>query len=94
MLATIEVNYGEAIELPTSLNSERYTLVEWKDVPDTMPARDIIIYADYVDGIETIAVDSKDAQYIQMNGMYTNDLKRGVNIIHTQDGKTRKVWVK
>ncbi len=94
VLTTIEVDYGAVIPLPESLNSDRYTLIEWLDVPDTMPARDIIIYADYVDGIETIAVDSKDAQYIQINGMYTNDLKRGVNIIRTKDGKTMKVWVK
>ncbi len=94
VLTTIEVNYGEAIELPESLNSERYTLIEWKDVPESMPAHDVIIYADSVDGIKTITADSKDEQYIRINGMYTNDLKRGVNIIRTQDGKTRKVWVK
>ncbi len=94
VLTTIEVNYGEAIELPESLNSERYTLIEWKDVPESMPAYDVIIYADYVDGINTITADSKNEQYIRINGMYTNELKQGVNIIRTQDGKTRKVWVK
>lgn len=94
VLTTIEVNYGEAIELPTSLNSERYTLVEWKDVPDTMPAHDITIYADYVDGINTITADRKDEQYIRMNGMYTPDLKPGLNIIRMKDGTTKKVWVK
>ena len=94
VLTTIDVNYGEAIELPESLNSERYTLISWKDVPDTMPAHDVTIYADYVDGISTIAADRKDEQYIQMNGMYTNDLKQGLNIIRTQDGRTTKVWVK
>ena len=94
VLTTIEVNYGEAIELPESLNSERYTLIEWKDVPESMPAHDVVIYADYVDGINTITADSKNEQYIRINGMYTNELKQGVNIIRTQDGKTRKVWVK
>lgn len=94
VLTTIEVNYGAAIELPTSLNSERYTLIEWKDVPDTMPAHDITIYADYVDGINTITADSKDEQYIRMNGMYAPDLKPGLNIIRMKDGTTKKVWVK
>ena len=94
VLTTIEVKYGEAIDLPTSLNSERYTLVEWKDVPDTMPAHDITIYADYVDGINTITADRKDEQYIRMNGMYTPDLKPGLNIIRMKDGTTKKVWVK
>ena len=94
VLTTIEVKYGEAIELPTSLNSERYTLVEWKDVPDTMPAHDITIYADYVDGINTITADSKDEQYIRLNGMYAPDLNPGLNIIRMKDGTTKKIWVK
>lgn len=94
VLTTIEVTYGEAIELPTSLNSDRYTLIEWLNVPETMPAYDIIIYADYVDGIDTITADSKYARYIQMNGMYTNELKQGLNIIRMKDGTAKKVWVK
>lgn len=94
VLTTIEVKYGEKIELPTSLNSERYTLIEWQNVPETMPAQDIIIYADYVDGINDIAADSRDAQYIQLNGMYNPDLKPGLNIIRMKDGTTKKVWVK
>ncbi|MBR6891758.1 MAG: InlB B-repeat-containing protein [Bacteroidaceae bacterium] len=94
VLTTIEVKYGEKIELPTSLNSERYTLIEWQNVPETMPAQDIIIYADYVDGINDIAADSRDAQYIQLNGMYTTELKPGLNIIRMKDGTTKKVWVK
>ena len=28
------------------------------------------------------------------NGMYTTDLKPGLNIIHMKDGTTRKVMVK
>ncbi|MBO4451167.1 MAG: hypothetical protein J5770_01995 [Bacteroidaceae bacterium] len=83
-----------AIELPTSLNSERYTLVEWLDVPEILPAHVIITYADDVDGIDTITADSMDAQYMEMNGMYTNELKQGMNIIRMKDGKTKKVWVK
>ena len=94
VLTTIEVKYGEKIEQPTSLNSERYTLIEWLNVPETMPAQDITIYADYVDGINDIAADSRDAQYIQLNGMYTTELKPGLNIIRMKDGTTKKVWVK
>ncbi|MBO4451534.1 MAG: InlB B-repeat-containing protein [Bacteroidaceae bacterium] len=94
VLTTIDVDYGAVIPLPESLNSERYTLIEWLDVPETMPARDIIIYADYVDGIDNITADSKDVQYIQMDGMYTNELKQGLNIIRMKDGTTKKVWVK
>lgn len=94
VLTTIQVKYGEKIELPTSLNSERYTLIEWLDVPETMPAQDITIYADYVDGINDIITDSRDAQFILLNGIYTLDLRPGLNIIRMKDGITKKVMVK
>ena len=45
-------------------------------------------------GIETITADSKDVQYIQLNGMYTTELKPGLNIFRKKDGTTKKVWVK
>jgi hypothetical protein len=39
VLKVDSVEYGAEIELPQSLDSERYTLIEWLDVPETMPVR-------------------------------------------------------
>ena len=87
------VEYGAVIPLPTSLNSERYTLIEWLDVPETMPAHDIIIYASVVDGILTLT-DEVDYKIYNERGLWTSRLQRGLNIIKYSNGKIRKVIVK
>ena len=94
VLTTETVEFGAVIPLPESLNSDRYTLVKWLDVPETMPARDIIIQADYVDGIKTIQGANSVTDFYQLSGVKNSQLKRGLNIIHTKDGKTQKVRVK
>ena len=94
VLTTEDVEFGSVIPLPESLNSDRYTLVKWLDVPETMPARDITIQADYVDGVRTIQSAGSDTDFYQLNGVKNSQLKRGLNIIHTKDGKTQKVRVK
>lgn len=80
-----DVFYNATLYIPEG-TLEKYKATEgWKDFVfiENIPAR-----------IETIAADEKSAQYIQLNGMYTNDLQNGLNIIRTKDGKTMKVWVK
>ena len=94
VLKTISVQYGAVIPLPTSLDSERYTLVEWLEVPATMPAHDVTINANYVDGIRGIAADNLRNQYIQLNGAYTTTPSKGIQIIRMSDGTVKKVMVK
>ena len=94
VLTTEEVEFGSVIPLPESLNSDRYTLIKWLDVPETMPARDITIQADFIDGVKTIQGASSDTDFYQLNGVKNSQLKRGLNIIHTKDGKVQKVRVK
>ena len=94
VLKTAKVEYGAVIPLPQSLDSDRYTLVEWLNVPATMPAYDITIYADFTDGIKAIQGNTLDAENYQLNGMKRNDLYRGLNILRMNDGTTKKVLVK
>ena len=94
VLKTISVQYGATIPLPTSLDSERYTLVEWLEVPATMPAYDVTIYANYVDAIQMVEIEGKRAQYLQLNGVYTNTLSKGIYVIRMSDGTIKKVLVK
>lgn len=91
---TIEVPYGAEIPLPESLDSERYTLLEWLEVPATMPAHDITIYASFTDGVKMIRSNTQDAEYYQLNGVKFNILQHGVNILRMSDGTTKKVLVK
>ena len=46
------------------------------------------------DGIDNVEIDNNDVKYITINGMYTEELKPGLNIIRMKDGTTRKVMVK
>ena len=94
VLTTETVEFGSVIPLPESLNSERYTLVKWLDVPETMPARDITIQADFIDGVRTIQSTGSDTDFYQLNGVKNSQLERGLNIIHTKDGKVQKVLIK
>ncbi|MCR5849266.1 MAG: InlB B-repeat-containing protein [Bacteroidaceae bacterium] len=93
VLTTIEVEYGAEIPLPESLDSDRYILIEWLDVPETMPAHDVVIYADFVDGISRIAEDS-ECQIYDQQGKCLSRLVRGINIIRYSDGTTKKVLIK
>lgn len=94
VLKTITVEYGATIPLPTSLDSERYTLVEWLEVPTTMPAHDVTIYANYVDGISMVETDGALVRRVQLNGVSTNTPMKGIHIIRMSDGSTKKVMVK
>ena len=94
MLKTISVQYGATIPLPTSLGSERYTLIEWLDVPASMPAHDVTINANFIDDIRRVAVDDLRNQYIQLNGVYTTTPSRGIHVIRMSDGTVKKVLVK
>lgn len=93
VLKVDSVEYGAKITLPTSLDDERYALVEWLDVPETMPAHDIIIYASVIDGILSL---TDEADYIIYNerGLRISRLQRGLNIIKYSNGRIRKVIVK
>ena len=94
LLKTITVEYGATIPLPTSLESDRYTLLEWLEVPATMPARDLTIYANFVDRISGIAADRQQNTSIMLNGTYTNTLTKGVYVIRMDDGTVKKIMVR
>ena len=98
VLKVDSVEYGAVIELPESLDSERYTLIEWLDVPETMPAHDVTIYASYTDGIVVIKNEelrNKNEEGIyDLNGRKLSQMQKGINVIRMKDGTSRKVLVK
>ena len=92
VLKTDSVEYGAAIPLPESLESERYTLIAWLDVPETMPAHDLTIYASYTDGIGMIRyLKTGNAVRYDLNGRRLNAQRKGLSIIRMSDGTVRKV---
>ena len=94
VLTTESVDYGATIPLPESLDSERYTLLEWLNVPETMPAHDITIYADFTDGMNAIYSKANNTEYYQFNGVKRSKMQRGLNIVKMKDGGTKKILVR
>ena len=92
---TATVEYGTKIELPTPPEKEGYIFSGWVEVPETMPAEDIVIEGSYeVDttGINAIELDLERNEVYNLNGLRiteTENLSRGFYIIN---GK--KVYVK
>ena len=88
VVGTTSVEYGAEIPLPETLDSDRYTLVAWTDVPETMPARDITIYADYTDGID----DINDNLNPNDNGVYDlSGRKINVNDNHNHNDNLKQL---
>ena len=95
VLHTEEVNYGEAIPLP-ELEDEYGLPIKWLDVPETMPAHDIVILVDETDAIgatlsngEPFDVYSVDGKKIRHQVTSLKGLRSGMYIING-----RKVMVK
>ena len=90
--ATVE--YGAVIELPSVPEKEGYTFSGWGNVPETMPAKDIIIQGSYIadTAIEDIYLDLENIEVYNLKGVRiteTDKLTRGIYIIN---GK--KIFVK
>jgi uncharacterized repeat protein (TIGR02543 family) len=94
VLYTEEVNYGEPIPLP-ELYDDYGLLVKWLDVPETMPAHDIVILVDETDAVLNIqGVNKEDIKIYDLNGHRLASPQKGINIIHYSDGTSRKVLIK
>ncbi|MDE6300253.1 MAG: InlB B-repeat-containing protein [Muribaculaceae bacterium] len=46
-IATVEVDFGAAVSAPVAPEREGYTFAGWADLPETMPAQDIVINGSY-----------------------------------------------
>ena len=84
---TFNVKYGAEIELPSVPEKEGYTFSGWENVPETMPAKDIVIQGRYtVDtAIEEIYLDLENIEVYNLRGVRiteTDKLTRGIYIIN------------
>ena len=83
--ATVE--YGAVIELPSVPKKDGYTFSGWKNFPETMPAKDIIIQGSYIadTAIEDIYLDLENIEVYNLKGVRiteTDKLTRGIYIIN------------
>ena len=95
VLYTEKVNYGDPIPLPNIL--DKYGFVyKWLDVPETMPAHDVVLQVDETDMIESLipSLSKGEGDVYDLNGRKLSAPQKGINIIRMSDGTTRKVMIK
>ena len=86
--------YGATIT-PEPQPEDDYATFEWIDLPQTMPAHDVVVYASYTSGIVELQVTRRqNVRIYSPNGKRLNTFQKGVNIIRMNDGKTKKIVVK
>lgn len=96
VLKTELVEYGAPIPLPDILAPGTNILIIWENVPETMPAYDIIIMADETDKINSLtsSLSKGEGDIYDLNGRKLSAARKRINIICLGDGTTRKVLVK
>ena len=83
--------YGATIT-PEPQPEGDYQTFEWADIPQTMPAYDVVVHASYTSGIMEVLLSKQHNVHIYSpNAQKLNKLKKGINIVVFNDGTTKKI---
>lgn len=86
--------YG-AIIIPEPQPEGDYDAFEWINLPQTMPAHDVVVHASYTSGIiEVLMASQQNVRIYSPNGKKLNKLQKGLNIVNLDDGTVKKVILK
>ena len=86
--------YGATIT-PEPQPEGDYLTFEWVDLPKTMPAKDVTVYANYqVSGITNVMMSQGDTRVFSPNGKRLTKMQKGLNILRMGNGKTKKVVIR
>jgi uncharacterized repeat protein (TIGR02543 family) len=88
-----KIAYGSVIVPPEVPEKEGFEF-EWSYIPDTMPAKDIMVYGSYTTDIAEIMADQNVAGIYSIDGKRLSRPQRGLNIIRMKDGTVKRVMVK
>ena len=93
---SLDVEYGSPITPEATPTKEGYTFSGWSEIPETMPAKDVIVTGSFkeITGIISVINDSPGVLIYDMQGRRIEHLQKGLNIIRMSDGKTKKVMGK
>ena len=91
----VEVEYGATIT-PEPQPEGDYVSFSWTGLPETMPAKDVTVQADYVTSI--YAMHNSECimhnEWYDLKGRRINQPKKGVNILRDSNGKRKVVVIK
>ena len=94
VVGTQHLKFGEKITPIAVQPKAGYTFSGWIDVPETMPAHDIVIEGTYTTGVEAIHSAGQEVKWFTITGQPIDTPRKGINIKRTSNGKTRKVLIK
>ena len=94
VVGTQHLKFGEKITPIAVQPKAGYTFSGWIDVPETMPAHDIVIEGTYTTGVEAIHSAGQEVKWFTITGQPIDTPRKGINIKRTSDGKKRKVLIK
>ena len=82
VFATDTINYGEAITVPEVPVKENYDFAWIDEIPETMPAEDIVINGSYTSTDIVNIERNEEILYIySTDGQRVNELQKGINIV-------------
>jgi hypothetical protein len=86
--------YGATIT-PEPQPEGDYATFEWTNLPQTMPAHDVVVYASYTTGIIDVLMSTQsNLRIYSPNGKKLEKLQKGLNIVILDNGTVKKVEVK
>jgi hypothetical protein len=86
--------YGATIT-PEPQPEGDYATFEWTNLPPTMPAHDVVVYASYTSGINKVLMTpQRNIRIYSPNGKKRDKLQKGLNIVIQEDGTVKKFIVK
>ena len=89
----MEYEYGATIS-PEPQPEGDYIRFEWVDLPETMPASDVTVYADFETGIDFATLNQSVIRIYSPEGKKLSELQKGLNIVMMKNGTVRRVFVK
>ena len=90
----VTYEYGADI-IPESQPEGDYVTFEWTDLPQTMPAHDVVVYAKFTTAVMDMSIKThQDAQYYSLDGQRMAKPRRGVIVVRSKNGGAKKVVVK
>ncbi len=86
--------YG-AIITPEPQPEGDYATFEWVDLPQAMPAHDVVVHASYTSGIiEILIATQRNIRIYSPNGKKLKTPQKGLNIVVLDDGTVKKIVMK
>jgi hypothetical protein len=89
----VEYYYNSKIT-PEPKPAGDYQTFVWTDLPQTMPAHDVVVHATYTTGItEILLATQRNLRIYSPNGKRLNNLQKGLNIVILDDGTVKKIII-